>query len=91
MAAIHLSTLAARRNGEAIFAPIDLELHEPCAVEVVGPNGAGKTTLLRTLAGLYQQYDGEFALPSLLYQDHRLALDELDSVVENLFCYRASF
>ena len=54
---------------------------------ILAKNGTGKTTLLRTLAGLYQQYDGEFALPSLLYQGHRLALRELDSVVENLIWY----
>lgn len=84
MTTLLINGVAARRNGRPIFEPVQLEVSEPAAVEVVGPNGAGKTTLLRTLAGLYQQYDGSFELPPVLYQGHRLGLDELDTVAENL-------
>lgn len=84
MLSLRIDGLCARRNGEPIFAPLDLTLDEPAAVEVTGPNGAGKTTLLRVLAGLYGQYEGSFELPERLYQGHRLGLDELDSVVANL-------
>lgn len=84
MLSLRIDGLCARRNGEPIFAPVDLKLTEPGAVEVTGPNGAGKTTLLRVLAGLYGQYEGSFELPERLYQGHRLGLDELDSVAANL-------
>lgn len=84
---VTISQLSARRDAVNIFEPIDLELDEPKAVEVVGPNGAGKTTLLRTLAGLYGQFDGTFSVPPLLYQGHRLGLDELETVVQNLLAY----
>lgn len=84
MSSIHIDQLVARRDGSAIFEPISLDLDEPGAVEIVGPNGSGKTTFLRILAGLYGQYDGQYALPACLYQGHRLGLDELDSVAANL-------
>jgi heme exporter protein A len=84
---VSISQLSARRDAVNIFEPIDLELDQPTAVEVVGPNGAGKTTLLRTMAGLYEQFDGTFNVPPLLYQGHRLGLDELETVAQNLMAY----
>ena len=53
-------------------------------LELLGPNGSGKSTLLRTLAGLHSQFTGEFDSAALVYQGHRLGLDELLSPLENL-------
>lgn len=84
---IHIAQLTSRRDGRAVYAPVDLELSAPAAVEITGANGAGKSTLLRTLAGLHTHYDGTFELPPVMYQGHRLGLDGLLNAVENLRWY----
>ena len=78
------SDLVSLRNGRAIFDPVTLALAAGDALEVVGPNGAGKTTLMRTLAGLHGQFAGTFHAASLLFQGHRLGLDELLTPLENI-------
>jgi heme exporter protein A len=46
------------RDGEIIFAPLDLEVRSGDALVIEGANGAGKTTLLRVLAGLLDPTEG---------------------------------
>jgi heme exporter protein A len=47
------------RQDEAVFAPLDFQLHAGELVLVEGANGSGKTTLLRMLAGLLHVGSGE--------------------------------
>lgn len=48
-----------QRQGEAVFAPLDLSLQAGRAMVVLGPNGSGKTTLLRLLAGILKPASGQ--------------------------------
>ncbi len=79
--------LASVRDGAPVFQPVDTVLEGGQALEILGANGAGKSTLLRTLAGLHGEFDGTFACTHVLYQGHRLALDELLSPLDNLQWY----
>ena len=79
-----VTDLVSRRDGRDIFAPLSLQIDAGQCLEVIGANGAGKTTLLRTLAGLHGQYVGSIHAQPLLYQGHRLGLDELLSPTENI-------
>ena len=81
---VQASELAARRHNAAIFAPLNFHLEPGQYLEVTGANGSGKTTALRILAGLYDQYDGEYSCDSAMYCGHRLGLDPLLNAVENL-------
>jgi heme exporter protein A len=47
------------RQDEAVFAPLDFQVHAGELVLVEGANGSGKTTLLRMLAGLLHVGSGE--------------------------------
>ena len=73
-----------KRRNQALFDPISLTLNTGSYLEVTGTNGSGKTTLLRTLAGLYDQFDGTYQCAPSLYCGHRLGLDPLLSPLENL-------
>lgn len=84
---LELSTLVSIRNEVPVFQALTLSVSAGQAIEVRGANGAGKTTLLRTLAGLHTQYTGEFVVTPLVYQGHRLALDELATPIDNLHWY----
>ncbi|MEM9620995.1 MAG: heme ABC exporter ATP-binding protein CcmA [Pseudomonadota bacterium] len=86
---IKLSQLSCRRGEFKLFAPLDLTVAAGQYIELTGPNGAGKTTLLRTLAGIYQQYDGAFEVEDFLFQGHRIGLDGLLNPLENLTWHAA--
>jgi heme exporter protein A len=85
------------RGGEAVFAPIDLQLQAGEIIWLTGPNGAGKTSLLRGLLGLVEchyehfRFDGQplpAAMPWLLDQacwvGHDAALKAELTLAENL-------
>lgn len=76
--------LVCQRDHEDLFEPFNLVVMPGDCVELLGPNGSGKSTLLRTLAGLHSQYQGNYDSVALVYQGHRLGLDELLSPLENL-------
>ncbi len=84
---IKLTELQCNRNGVPLFEPLTYQIDEGACVELLGPNGAGKTTLLRTVAGIYEQFSGALEAAPVCYQGHRLGLDELSTVVENLQWY----
>lgn len=84
MTQLVLDSLSVIRANQALFDPISLSLSPASYLEVSGANGSGKTTLLRTLAGLYEQYDGVYEAGATLYCGHRLGLDPLLSPIENL-------
>ncbi len=44
--------LKVERDGRAVLAGIDIDVHPREIVTVIGPNGSGKTTLVRALLGL---------------------------------------
>ena len=73
-----------QRDHLDLFEPLNLAVQAGDCLELLGPNGSGKSTLLRTLAGLHSQFTGEFDSAALVYQGHRLGLDELLSPLENL-------
>ena len=84
MTLLRVQAFAAKRRNAALFKPLNWTLQAGQYLEITGANGSGKTTLLRVLAGLYDQYEGEFHASSPLYSGHRLGLDPLLSAVENL-------
>ena len=81
---LRTSTLVCQRDHQDLFEPLDLTVMPGDCLELLGPNGSGKSTLLRTLAGLHSQFSGEYKSVGLVYQGHRLGLDELLSPLENL-------
>lgn len=83
-ALLQLAALQCERAGQALFAPIDLNLVPGDCVELIGPNGVGKSTLLRTLAGLHDSYRGSLKVEDFIYQGHRLGLDESRTALDNL-------
>ncbi len=84
MSLVELHEISCRRDNITLFDPVSIAVPAGGKVEMSGPNGAGKTTLLRTLAGLFQQYEGTFSCSTHLFQGHRPGLDELLDAVENL-------
>lgn len=65
------------RRDEAVFAPLDFELHGGELALVEGDNGSGKTTLLRVLAGLLHVGAGELRWRGAPLRRHECAGDIL--------------
>ena len=83
------------RQDEAVFAPLDFQLHAGELTLVEGANGSGKTTLLRVLAGLLHLGTGELrwrgeplqrdhCADDFLFLGHQLGLKADLSPRENL-------
>jgi heme exporter protein A len=83
------------RQDEAVFAPLDFQLHAGELALVEGANGSGKTTLLRVLAGLLHLGTGELrwrgeplqrdhCVDDFLFLGHQLGLKADLSPRENL-------
>lgn len=83
------------RQDEAVFAPLDFQLHAGELALVEGDNGSGKTTLLRMLAGLLHIDGGELrwhgrvlqrddCAGDILFLGHQLGLKGDLSPRENL-------
>ena len=83
------------RQDEAVFVPLDFQLHAGELALVQGANGSGKTTLLRVLAGLLHVGAGELlwrgeplqrdhCCGDILFLGHQLALKADLSPRENL-------
>ena len=83
------------RQDEAVFAPLDFQLHVGELTLVEGANGSGKTTLLRVLAGLLHLGAGELrwrgeplqrdhCVDDFLFLGHQLGLKADLSPRENL-------
>ncbi len=52
------------REGEPIFANLDLELPLPAWIAISGESGVGKTTLVKLLAGLLEPCRGKIIYPA---------------------------
>ncbi|MEO6925753.1 MAG: cytochrome c biogenesis heme-transporting ATPase CcmA [Rhodanobacter sp.] len=61
------------RRDEAVFAPLDFELHCGELALVEGDNGSGKTTLLRLVAGLLHVGAGELHWRGMPLRRHECA------------------
>lgn len=83
------------RADEAVFGPLDFELHAGELALVEGDNGSGKTTLLRLLAGLLHigegsldwrgaLWDRDACTGEVLFLGHQLGLKMDLSPLENL-------
>lgn len=83
------------RQDEAVFTPLDFQLHAGQLTLVEGANGSGKTTLLRMLAGLLHLGTGELrwrgeplqhdqCAGDFLFLGHQLGLKADLSARENL-------
>ncbi len=55
-----LSNFSKTVNGKVIIKPTWLSFLYGAKIGIIGPNGSGKTTLLRLLAGVDNEYDGDF-------------------------------
>jgi len=100
---IELKNISKRFLSLQALDQVDFDLREGETHALVGENGAGKSTLMRILAGIYNQYDGQYLLRGepVHLQTPREALDrgigmihqELSvmpelTVAENLFLGR---
>ena len=81
---LEIKNLKASINNKDILKGFNLKIFPGEVHAIMGPNGSGKSTLLRTLAGLHDQYTGEYVCSDYLYQGHRLGLDETMTPVENI-------
>jgi ribose transport system ATP-binding protein len=59
---IELKSISKRFYGLQALNQVDFDLHEGETHALVGENGAGKSTLMRILAGIYNEYEGEYLL-----------------------------
>lgn len=59
---IELKSISKRFHGLQALSQVDFDLREGETHALVGENGAGKSTLMRILAGLYNDYEGEYLL-----------------------------
>jgi len=80
-----LCDLKVIRNEEPLLAPLNQTFEPGNCYHLRGPNGLGKTTLLRVLAGIYQDYSGQFEWrQSPLYIGHKPGLQPALTVSENM-------
>src|SRR5690606_5962867 len=59
---IELKNISKRFLGLQALRQVDFDLREGETHALVGENGAGKSTLMRILAGVYNDYEGEYLL-----------------------------
>jgi heme exporter protein A len=97
---LKINNLQFERDGQPLFAPINLHVTTGTCLQLAGPNGAGKTTVLKILAGLAKARRGRIhwqnqatasLAPFAKYLGHELALKSQLSVLENLTYYAQLF
>ncbi len=59
---IELKNISKRFQGLQALDQVNFDLYEGETHALVGENGAGKSTLMRILAGIYNEYEGEYLL-----------------------------
>src|SRR5690606_1427678 len=59
---IELKQISKRFQGLQALNQVNFDLREVETHALVGENGAGKSTLMRILAGIYNEYEGEYLL-----------------------------
>ena len=80
---LSLSALSCSREGRTLFHDLNFAVAAGEYVELTGPNGSGKSTLLRSMAGLFQDFDGVIDCASFLYLGHRAAVSPLLTPMDN--------
>ena len=80
------SGLGCNRADIGLWQGLNFELRRGELLALKGPNGCGKSTLLRVLAGLFDDYEGEFSFSGegCLYLGHAHGLKPSLSVRDNL-------
>lgn len=99
---LQLTDFSLARDDRCLLAELKLCLNAGAVMQVVGANGAGKTSLLRVLAGLSDNYEGEFLYCDrpieavrfefacdLLYLPHLPGIKKALTARENLAWYQA--
>jgi heme exporter protein A len=82
-AVLTLHALSCQREGRRLFHELNFTVDAGDYVELTGPNGSGKSTLLRSIAGLFQDYEGAIDCASFLYLGHRAAVSPLLTPLDN--------
>ena len=65
---IQIKNLSITFSGNKILKDISLDISEGEYVSIIGPNGAGKTTLIKSIAGIYNDWNGSIRIDGQPYK-----------------------
>lgn len=87
---LHARALRVCRAQQWCAPAIDLSLYTGNQLFIEGANGSGKSTLLRSLAGIYEDFEGDYTCYArVIYISHRCGYKESLTLEHNLRWYCA--